>query len=278
MRRYCINMQGRLLEWSSPLVMGILNITPDSFSDSTHLLSESSILSAARCHLSAGADILDIGGYSTRPGAAEVTAAEEWRRVSMALRVIRREWPEAVVSVDTFRADVAEKAIDAFGPIIINDVSGGEMDAAIFQVAARTGAPYILTHMRGTPATMQSLTDYTDLMSEIVAYFEQKITALRRLGVKDIILDPGFGFAKTTEQNYTLLRRMHELEVFDLPILAGISHKSMIYKPLGITPQETLNGTTALHMVALQNGASILRVHDVKEAKQVITLHALCQQ
>jgi len=277
MKSRCINIQSRLLAWNEPLVMGILNITPDSFSDTEHLLTEDAILRAAETHLDAGADILDLGGYSTRPGADLVSADEEWRRVRMAATAIRKRWPEAVLPIDTFRASVAERAVTDCGADIINDISGGTLDPDMFATIARLEVPYILTHTRGTPQTMQQLTDYDNLMADIMAFFVSKVSELRRLGVKDIILDPGFGFAKTTEQNYELLRRMHELDALELPVLAGISHKSMIYKPLGILPHETLVGTSALHMVALQQGADILRVHDVKEAKQVIKLYQLCQ-
>lgn len=255
--------------------MAIVNATPDSFSDEQHLMTEEAILDAVSKHMAEGADILDIGGYSTRPGAPEVSEEEEWRRVRMAASAIRRVYPEAVLSVDTFRASVAEKAVCECGVDIVNDISGGTLDPDMFGLVARLGVPYILTHTRGTPATMASLTCYDNLVADMMAFFDEKIAHLQRLGAKDIILDPGFGFAKTLEQNYQLLGHMHEFEAFSLPILAGISRKSMIYKPLGITPQEAQNGTTALHMVALEQGASILRVHHVREARQAITLHQL---
>lgn len=270
-----INMHGRLLDCSKPLVMAIINVTPDSFSDAEHALTEEAVLALAERHLAAGADMLDIGGYSTRPGADFVSAEEEWRRVEMAASAIRRAYPDVILSVDTFRADVAELTVKKCGVDIINDISGGQLDPEMFATVARLRVPYILTHTRGTPETMQSLTNYNDLMADLLAYFREKIAALRQLGVQDIIIDPGFGFAKTLEQNYLLLSRMHELDVLNCPVLAGISHKSMIYKPLGIRPQDTLCPTTALHMVCLQQGAAILRVHEVREARQVIQLYSL---
>lgn len=271
--------------FNRPLIMSILNITPDSFSDTVHLYHTHSdsqnleqLLSAARQHLDAGADILDIGGYSTRPGAEEVSADEEWKRVQWAAAAIRHAFPDAVLSVDTFRASVAEKAVRECQVDIINDISGGQLDPDMFATVAQLDVPYILTHTRGTPQTMQSLTSYHDFLGEIDDYFQQKIAQLRQLGVSDIILDPGLGFAKTTQQNYTLLREMQRLTRFGLPLLAGISHKSMIYRPLGILPSETLNGTTALNMVSLLNGADILRVHDTREAKEVVSLYQLLIQ
>lgn len=273
MQHTSLNIGGRLTDLSQPQVMAIINVTPDSFAVSCSSLQEDEIVRCAEKALADGADMLDIGGYSTRPGAMEVSAEEEWRRVEMALRAIRKRWPETIISVDTFRASVARQAVRQYGADIINDISGGELDSTMFQTIADLHVPYILMHMRGTPATMQQMTDYTDLMSDMLAYFQQKTDQLHRLGVRDVILDPGFGFAKTLEQNYQLLRQMSLFKQLNLPILAGLSRKSMIYKALGITPQDALNGTTALNMLALENGANILRVHDVKEAKQTITLY-----
>lgn len=273
-----INIRGKFLTGESPLIMGIINVTPDSFSDVTHCLTEDSVLTLAARHIRAGADILDIGGYSTRPGADEVTPDEEWRRVQMAASCIRQAFPNVIISVDTFRASVASKAVLSCGVDIINDISGGEIDPDMFATVARLRVPYILTHTRGTPATMQSLADYTDVVAEMKWYFREKLYALAALGVRDVIIDPGFGFAKTLEHNYQVLAHLSEFKEFGLPILAGLSHKSMIYKPLGLRPSDTLSPTSALHMVCLQQGASILRVHEVKEAKQIVTLHSLlCQ-
>ena len=258
-----------LLGLDKPVVMAILNITPDSFVPSTRLLAaslsdEERVLAQAERALAEGAAILDIGGYSTRPGAAEVSEAEEWRRVALALGAIRQRFPEAVVSVDTFRPEVARRAVDEYEADIINDISGGCEE--MYEAVAERHVPYVLMHMRGTPKTMQQMTDYEDIMSEMMAYFQNRIDCLHRMGVADVIIDPGFGFAKTVEQNYEVLRRMQEFEALGCPLLAGLSRKSMFYKPLGITPEEALNATTAANMLALERGANILRVHDVRAA------------
>lgn len=270
-----LNLQGKAVVFDSPSVMAIINITPDSFYAASRVGTESGVLSCATRALEEGAAILDIGAYSSRPNAAHVPEEEEWRRLQGALRAIRREFPGAILSVDTFRAAVARRAVEEFGVQIINDISGGELDQEMFATVAQTHAAYILMHSKGTPQTMQSLAQYDDMLSEIVHYFEVHIHRLHLLGVTDIILDPGFGFAKTVEQNYELLRRMSALELFQLPLLAGLSRKSMIYKPLGCTPDEALNGTTALNMLALQQGATFLRVHDVKPAMEAIHLYNL---
>ena len=258
-----------LLGLDKPVVMAILNITPDSFVPSTRLLAaslsdEERVLAQAERALAEGAAILDIGGYSTRPGASEVSEAEEWRRVALAIGAIRQRFPEAVVSVDTFRAEVARRAVDEYEADIINDISGGCEE--MYEAVAERHVPYVLMHMRGTPKTMQQMTDYEDIMSEMMAYFQSRIDRLHRMGVADVIVDPGFGFAKTVEQNYEVLRRMQEFEALGCPLLAGLSRKSMFYKPLGITPEEALNATTAANMLALERGANILRVHDVRAA------------
>ena len=258
-----------LLGLDKPVVMAILNITPDSFVPSTRLLAaslsdEERVLAQAERALAEGAAILDIGGYSTRPGAAEVSEAEEWRRVALAIGAIRQRFPEAVVSVDTFRPEVARRAVDEYEADIINDISGGCEE--MYEAVAERHVPYVLMHMRGTPKTMQQMTDYEDIMSEMMAYFQSRIDCLHRMGVADVIVDPGFGFAKTVEQNYEVLRRMQEFEALGCPLLAGLSRKSMFYKPLGITPEEALNATTAANMLALERGANILRVHDVRAA------------
>lgn len=274
-----INIGGRLLSLEKPLVMAIVNVTPDSFAKACRSLSEEEIRTAVRTAIDEGADILDIGGYSTRPGAEEVSEAEEWERVEKALRVIRGEWPDFPVSVDTFRASVAKRAITEYGVQMINDISGGELDTQMYETIAETGVAYVLMHMRGTPATMASMTDYSDMMSEVLGYFAERVDRLHQLGVKDIVIDPGFGFAKTLEQNYELLRRMGELTELGFPILAGVSRKSMIYRALGTQPtdDETLIGTAVVNMLALRGGAKILRVHDVREAVQTIKIYELAQ-
>ena len=217
--------------------------------------------------------MIDLGGYSSRPDAAEVTPEEEMRRLEVALRILNQHYPEIPVSVDTFRADIARRCVEEFGVTIINDISGGELDPAMFATVAQLHVPYILMHMRGTPQTMQQLCDYSDLMEDILRYFARKVEQLRLLGVNEIILDPGFGFSKTLEQNYTLMAHLDEFHAFDLPLLVGISRKSMIYKLLGGTPADSLNGTTVLNTFALLHGAHILRVHDVKaavEARRIV--------
>lgn len=268
-----INIKGRLLDLSAPKVMAIINVTTDSFARHCTNITEAEVLRWAAEALNEGADILDIGGCSTRPGSTAPSEEEEWRRVRLAASAIRREWPETILSVDTYRASVARRAVEEQGVDIINDISGGQFDDRMFETVADMHVPYILTHTRAMPDTMQQHTDYADLMNEVLDYLQERVDALHRMGVADIILDPGFGFAKTTEQNYELLRKMEYLKVLGLPILAGLSRKSMITRPLGITPDEALTGTVALQMLALVNGANILRVHDVKEAKQVITLY-----
>lgn len=272
-----LNFQGKAMVFDSPAVMAIINITPDSFYAPSRVDSELSIISCASMALEQGAAILDIGAYSSRPNASNVSEEEEWSRLQQALKVIRREFPQAILSVDTFRANIARRAVEEFGVQIINDISGGELDPQMFATVAQVHAAYILMHTKGTPQTMQSLAHYDNILSEIVHYFETHIHQLHQLGVTDIILDPGFGFAKTVEQNYELLHKMSALQLFQLPILVGVSRKSMIYKPLGCTPDEALNGTTALHILALQQGAIFLRVHDVKPAIEAIHLFNLYQ-
>ena len=268
-----ININGQLMDLTSPKVMAIINVTTDSFARHCTNITEAEVLRWAAEALSEGADMLDIGGCSTRPGSSAPTEEEEWHRVRLAARAIRREWPDTVLSVDTYRASVARRAVEECGVDIINDISGGQFDEQMFQTVADLRVPYILTHTRAMPDTMQQYTDYQDLISEVLGYLQERVDRLHRMGVADIILDPGFGFAKTVEQNYELLRKMDTLKALGLPILAGLSRKSMIFRPLGITPDEALTGTIALQMLALTNGANILRVHDVKEAKQIITLY-----
>lgn len=266
-----IRVGDKLVDFSVPLVMGILNVTPDSFYEGSRENSLSGSIEKARQMISEGAAILDIGGYSTRPGADDIPVEEEIERVVPVIQAIRAEFPSILISIDTFRGDVAEKAILA-GAQIINDVSGFEIDPTIVNVAAKYKVPYILMHMRGTPDTMQSLTEYDNLFKDIAHYFSEKIERLKQAGLKDVILDPGFGFAKTIEQNHELLRNLEAFQLFKLPVLAGLSRKSMIYKKLGTTPEESLNGTIALNAIALTKGAHILRVHDVKEAVELVKL------
>lgn len=267
-----LTIKGLLTPLNKPLVMGILNVTPDSFYTGSRKQTEVAIRERVEEIIQEGGDWIDIGGYSSRPDAAEVTAEEELRRLEPALRLLRDHYPEIPMSVDTFRADIARRCVEEYGVAMINDISGGELDANMFRTVADLRIPYILMHMKGTPQTMQSHTDYADLLEEIQLYFAKKISELHLLGVNDIILDPGFGFSKTLEQNYRLMRHLRDFTLFDLPILVGISRKSMIYKLLGNGPEESLNGTTVLHTYALMHGASILRVHDVREAVETVRI------
>lgn len=266
-----INIKGQLMHFEKPVIMGILNVTPDSFFDGGDHTTVAQALKKAKQLLEDGADILDIGAYSSRPGAALISAEEELDRALPVIKAIRENFPEAILSIDTFRASVAEACV-LQGVHVINDVSGGTIDELMFATVAKLQVPYILMHMRGIPENMQSLTSYEDVVTDVATFLGEKIALLRSLGVKDIILDPGFGFAKTLEQNYELLFRVNELHYFGLPILGGISRKSMIYKKLNITAQEALNSTTALNTLLLERGVQILRVHDVKEAKELVKL------
>lgn len=273
MKEKSINLNGRLLSLKSPVVMGILNVTPDSFYAGSRQADEAAVAQRIETILAEGGAIVDIGGYSSRPDAAEVTEEEEWQRIKPALKRMQRDFPEVPVSVDTFRSVIARRAVEEYGTAMINDISGGMLDARMFETIALLQVPYILMHMRGTPQTMQQHTDYDDLMEDIMLYFAQKVRALRQLGVNDVILDPGFGFAKTLEQNYELMRSLSEFSIhFEMPLLVGISRKSMIYKLLNATPEDSLNGTTVLNTYALLNGADILRVHDVKAATETIEI------
>lgn len=260
------------MDLSEPQVMGILNVTPDSFYAESHMKTEEAIRRRVRQIVEEGGSMIDVGAYSSRPGADDVSADEEMARLKRGMKIVREEAPEIPVSVDTFRADVAKMCIEELGADIINDISGGELDKEMFHTVAKLGVPYILMHMKGTPQTMQEAPHYDDLMKEVMLYFSEKIQQLRDLGQKDIILDPGYGFAKTLDHNYELLVHQEMLSIFELPLLVGVSRKSMIYKLLGCTPDEALNGTTALNTIALQKGASILRVHDVKEAVEVVRI------
>ena len=251
--------------------MGILNITPDSFFDGGKYLSETAIVEQALKMLSEGADLIDVGGYSSRPGAEDISPGEEQDRVVKAVTLILKNFPDTIISVDTFRAAVAEAAVDS-GASIINDIAGGALDHEMFPTVARLKVPYILMHMRGNPRNMSSQTHYDHLLKEVIDYFHKKIFALRNLDVKDIIVDPGFGFSKTIGQNFALLNDLEKFSVLGRPVLAGLSRKSLIWKTLNTEPGAALNGTTALNTIALLKGVDILRVHDVKEAREVIKL------
>ena len=269
------------IDFSTPQVMAILNVTPDSFYAGSRMPDGGAVERRVRDAVAEGAQLIDVGGYSSRPGADEVPADEEWRRVALGVEAVRRLAPDVPVSVDTFRSDVAAKAVETFGPLIINDISAGELDPAMLSVAAEYGVPYIAMHMKGDPQTMQSQTDYRrDITTEVVDYFRSRTEAMLAAGIRreNIILDPGFGFAKTTEQNYELLAGLHELCALGYPVLAGLSRKSMIYKVLDTTPAGSLAGTVALGWECLRQGAKILRVHDVREAADTVKLFNLFRQ
>ncbi|WP_422108086.1 dihydropteroate synthase [Winogradskyella sp.] len=266
-----INCKGQLIDLSSPKVMGILNVTPDSFYDGGQYKDETSILSQVEIMLSDGSTFIDVGGYSSRPGADVVSEDEELNRVVPVIELILKHFPEAIISTDTYRSKIARQSIEA-GASLINDISAGHLDKAMISTVGELNVPYIMMHMRGNPKTMQQQTNYEDLVKDINFYFAERIAKAHAEKINDIIIDPGFGFAKTLEQNYELLHKMELLQIADKPILAGVSRKSMIYKTLDTTAEHALNGTTALHMVALQKGAKILRVHDVKEAVECVTL------
>lgn len=267
-----ININGELLDFSTPLVMGILNVTPDSFYSGSRKQSEEEIVSRVRQILEEGGKIVDIGGQSTTPTSTLIPAKEELKRLEPTLRLVRKEFPNTILSIDTFYSEVAGPAVEKYGVNIINDISGGQIDDNMFETVARLNVPYILMHMRGTPQTMQQHTHYDNFIQDILYYFSEKISKLNLLGVNDIIIDPGFGFSKTTDQNYQLMAYLKYFNIFDVPILVGISRKSMIYKLLECTPQESLNGTSALNTFALLSGANILRVHDVKEAVECVKI------
>jgi len=267
-----INIGGKLLDLETPRVMGILNITPDSFYKGSRYNSEDDILKAAVRMIEEGADILDVGGYSSRPGAADISMEEEAERVLKSIKLIHTEIPEAIISVDTFRAEIAREAVDGYGAHMINDISGGDADIEMFSVVEKLNVPYIMMHMQGVPGTMQDDPVYDDVVADILKWFGERIFRLQSMGVKDIIIDPGFGFGKTANHNFELLRRLGDFSIAGLPVMVGVSRKSMIWKTLGITADEALNGTTVLNSVAITNGADILRVHDVKEAVQTVQL------
>ncbi len=267
-----LNIKGNLFHLDTPQVMGILNVTPDSFYAGSRKQTEEEIAMRAESILNEGGTIIDIGGYSSRPDATEVSEEEEMARLEMALRIITRNYPDAILSVDTFRSAIARRCVEEFGVAIINDISGGELDTDMFPTIAKLKVPYIMMHMRGAPQTMQQFTHYTHLTADILQWFAERVEKLYQMGVNDIIIDPGFGFSKTWEQNYELMRHLSDFRLLELPLLVGISRKSMIYKLLGGTPSDSLNGTIALNTFALLNGADILRVHDVRAAVETVKI------
>lgn len=267
-----INVRGNLVDLTVPKIMGIINVTPDSFYKGSRLTGEKEIIDTAAQMIDDGADILDVGGYSSRPGATDITPAEERSRVINAIKLINQELPEAIISIDSFRSDIVLEAVLECGAGIINDISAGETDKKMFQVVERLRVPYIMMHMQGVPQTMQQNPVYDDVVADILRWFGEKIFRLRSMGLNDIIIDPGFGFGKTIDHNFELLSRLGDFSVAGLPVLVGVSRKSMIWKTLGIAIEESLNGTTVLNTAALLNGADILRVHDVKEAVQAVRL------
>lgn len=271
-RPLTLNLKGTLRDLSVPMVMGILNVTPDSFFSGSRFQTEKEIAERAIEIVRQGGEIIDLGAYSSRPDSIDISEEEEMRRLAFALEVIQKELPEAVLSVDTFRSGVARRCVEKYGVALINDISGGAIDLKMFATVAELKVPYILMHMLGTPQTMMQYTHYEHFLQEIFLYFSQKVNQLRLLGVNDIILDPGFGFSKTLQDNYRLMHHLSDFQMFELPILAGVSRKSMIYNLLGTTPSESLNGTTVLNTLALMGGAQILRVHDVKEAVEAVRI------
>ena len=275
-KKATLNAGGWLVDLSTPKVMGIINLTPDSFFAGSRQSGVDDALRQAEKMLNEGATFLDLGAYSSRPSAKDIPVDEEMARLLPVVEAIRNNYPEALLSIDTFRAKVAEETINA-GAHLINDISGGELDEDMFQTVARLQVPYILMHMRGNPQTMTKQTDYEDLFGEIYDYFANKYYRLKQLGVHDVIIDPGFGFAKKNEQGYTLMSRLQEFGRLGLPILAGVSRKRMVYHVTGGTAEDALNGTTVLNTIALTKGANILRVHDVKEAVEAVKIWQLCQ-
>jgi len=267
-----INLRGRLLDLFRPRVMGIINVTPDSFYSGSRFTVEEALIRAASEMITDGADIIDIGGYSSRPGAEDTSEEEERKRVTKAVRLLRKEFPEAIISVDTFRAAIAEEAVENCGADMINDISGGEADGRMFETAGRLNVPYVIMHMKGNPRTMQLDPVYENVVAEILSWFGKRIYRLHSSGVRDVIIDPGFGFGKTIEHNFEILDNLSDFSIAGLPLMVGLSRKSMIWRTLGITPEESLAGSTVLNTVALLKGADILRVHDVKEAVQAIRL------
>ncbi|MEQ9414771.1 MAG: dihydropteroate synthase [Cyclobacteriaceae bacterium] len=266
-----LNVGGRLIHFDTPKIMGILNITPDSFFDGGKHRDEKSILRLVEKMLNDGADFIDVGGYSSRPGAEDISQKEELERVIPAIKAIVKRFSESIISIDTFRSEVARQAIEE-GALMVNDISGGTLDSKMFDLVVKHHVPYILMHMKGTPQTMKSMAEYENLIKEMLEYFHPKINQLQQLGAADIMIDPGFGFAKTITHNFELLKQLELLKILDKPMVIGLSRKSMIWKTLGTDPENALNGTTVLNTIALLKGASILRIHDVKEAVEAVKL------
>lgn len=267
-----INCQGNLIDLSQPKILGILNLTPDSFYDGGTLKNETAIITKVEKMLIDGADFIDLGGYSSRPNASDISVTEEIKRVAPIVALLKKQFPDILISIDTFRSEVANTCLDK-GAAMINDISAGNLDSKMMTTIAKFQVPYFMMHMKGTPQTMKSLSQYNNITQEVIFYFSEKIAQARSLGINDIIIDAGFGFAKTTTQNFELLNNLELLQSLETPILTGVSRKSMIYKTLNSSATEALNGTSALHMIALQKGSTVLRVHDVKEAKECILLH-----
>jgi len=274
-KTYSLNMRGRLVTIDRPWVMGIINVTPDSFYSGSRVNDEQVLVDRVMQMMAEGADVLDVGACSTRPGSESVDAQGEMKRLQWALAVIRRVAPEAILSVDTYRADVARRCVEDWGVDIINDISGGTIDDKMFATVAGLHVPYVLMHMRGTPETMTTMTDYDNVAADVLEWMARRIDGLRQMGVADVIADPGFGFAKTLEQNYELLARLDAFHALNAPLLVGVSRKRMIYTPLACTADDALNGTTVINTLALQLGAHILRVHDVKAAVEAVKLTSM---
>jgi len=266
-----LNAQGRFIDLSAPKVMGILNVTSDSFYEGSRLRTVEDVLQRAEIMVLEGADFLDVGGYSSRPGATDISESEELKRVIPVIEALRKKLPDVIISIDTFRSEVAQAALYA-GADMINDITGGNGDSNMYSVAAHAKAPYVLMHMRGTPQTMKHETEYDDLVGEMINYFHARLDRLKQAGVKDVIIDPGFGFAKTIKQNFELLQNLQRFRILEKPLLVGLSRKSMIWRTLETTPEHALNGTSVVNTIALLKGASILRVHDVRAAREAITL------
>jgi len=272
-----INCRGKLVDLSIPKVMGIINLTPDSFYEKSRQYGKEHIINRVDEIVSQGVDIIDIGAYSSRPGADNITEDEEWKRLQPALNAIRSKYQEVLISVDTFRSRIAQKCIEEYNVNLINDISGGELDKDMFSVVGKLQVPYILMHMQGTPQNMQDNPQYKHIIQEMLSYFANKKEQLLQAGVKDVIIDPGFGFGKTLDHNYEILHRLNEFQIFENPLLVGISRKSMIYKYFDNTAEDALNGTTVLNTLALTKGAKFLRVHDVKEAVEAVMLFTKVQ-
>ncbi len=271
-KKHTLNFRGKLISLAEPKIMGIVNVTPDSFYVDSRKPSKNEAIAQAGKLLNEGADILDIGAYSSRPGAEEISENEELQRLEPVIEQIKTNYPDAIISVDTFRSVVARKMLNSYAVHMINDISAGNLDPEMIHVIAENHVPYVMMHMRGTPRTMQKHANYKNVVKEVMLYFAEKLELCKKIGIHDVILDPGFGFAKTIEHNFQLMQQLNNFKIFELPLLIGISRKSMIYKTLSQLPEEAITGTTVLHTIALQKGASILRVHDVKQARETVQI------